>query len=356
MLYRRLSYHELMLRPLTLVLALVVPAVSQTTPAGLEDAHTEKIRQLEARLAAVEATLQTLLADRTPPAAASLASTAPALSANQAPSVRLVRKETMPPELLPEIGKVGAEVGILLNGSVNPYGLDKGTNVGGFIDLPLFDQPSWLHGKVSYEISIGLSRSKTTFTTTSNVAQVSNLAVLNALSPNTGFQNIIDSVTGTGTAPFPVKSQSTTTMKLLQVVPFSFKYTTTALDRFRLRPYALLGFGTYVTIHQQTPANSGVRLDANLPAGVVGLVNQVYGGQAPFGGQLVAGQITQSPELEARGLPSGHGSFDLGWLAGGGVEYRLMRTFSIGLDSRWNRIAGAPGALTTFGGRMGFHF
>ena len=97
-------------------------------------------------------------------------------------------------------------------------------------------------------------------------------------------------------------------MKLLQVVPFSFKYTTTAFDRFRLRPYALIGFGTYVTIHSQTPANTGVRTDANLPPSVISLVNHVYGGQAPFGGPLVAGQISQSSELEARGLPGGHGN------------------------------------------------
>ncbi len=308
----------------------------------------QQIRQLQDRLQLVEDTLQTLLRER--------AATTPPAPAPPPPIVTSVKQEAMPPELIPEIGKIGAEVGIQLNGSSNPYRLNAGTDAAGFIDLPMFDKPDWLHGKISYEISIGLSQSKTTFSTTSNVAQVANLAVLNALNPNGGLQNIAQAVTGTGSAPFPVTAPTQTDMKLLQVVPFSLKYTTTALDRYRLRPYALIGFGTYVTIHSQTPLNTGVQENANLSPAVLALVNQLFGGQAPFGGPLVAGQISESPELEARGLPGGHGNIDLGWLTGGGVEFRLNRNFSLGFDGRWNRIAGAPGSLTTYGTRLGFHF
>jgi hypothetical protein len=321
------------------------------------DEYRQEIQQLKERLQLVEDTLQTLLRERTGPTAPVAPASAVNAGVNPGPAyVNVAKKDVTPPELIPEIGKIGAEVGIQLNGASNPYQLNAGTDVAGFIDLPLFDKPAWLHGKISYEISIGLSQSKTSFRTTSNVAQVANLAVLNALYPNGGTQNIVDAVSGTGTAPFPVTAVTQTNMKLLQVVPFSFKYTTTALDRWRLRPYALLGFGTYVTIHSQAPANTGVRLDANLPPAVVNLVNQIYGGQAPFGGPLVAGQISESPELEARGLPGGHGNIDLGWLAGVGVEFRLNRSFSLGFDGRWNRIAGAPGALSTYGTRLGFHF
>jgi opacity protein-like surface antigen len=316
--------------------------------------YRQEIKQLKERLQLVEDTLQTLLRERA--VAAPLTSVVPARTPVTLPVVLNAAKDSMPPELVPEIGKIGAEVGITLNGSSNPYRLNRGTDVAGFIDLPLFDKPDWLHGKISYEISIGLSQSKTSFNTTSNVAQVANLTVLNTLNPNGGLQNLTDAIAGTGAAPFPVTSLTETKMKLLQVVPFSFKYTTTALDRFRLRPYALIGFGTYITIHSQSPINTGVRLNANLPASVTALVNQVYGGQAPFGGPLVAGQISQSPELEARGLPSGHGNINFGWLAGGGVEWRLTRSFSLGFDGRWNRIAGAPAALTTYGTRLGFHF
>ncbi len=345
------------MKRLLILIVLSAPFVTaQDISRDEREEYRQEIKQLKERLQLVEDTLQTLLRERTA-ASAPVPSVTPAPPATTVqPYVTTVRKETMPPELVPEIGKIGAEVGIQLNGSSNPYRLNKGTDAAGFIDLPLFDKPDWLHGKISYEISIGLSQSKTTFTTTSNVAQVANLAVLNALYPNGGTQNIVDAVTGTGTAPFPVTALTQTNMKLLQVVPLSFKYTTTSLDRFRLRPYALIGFGTYVTIHSQTPTNTGVRLDANLPPAVVALVNQIYGGQAPFGGPLVAGQISQSPELEARGLPGGHGNIDLGWLAGGGIEWRLSRSFSLGFDGRWNRIAGAPGSLTTYGTRLGFHF
>jgi hypothetical protein len=344
--------------PLFLCLAALAVPNAKAAPAPADDpayeAREARIKHLEERLALVEAQLEAVLRERT---SSPLSPVAPALvtTARTQPPIAQP-KEITPPELLPEIGKVGAEVGLIVNQSFNPFHLNKGFDGAGFIDLPLFDKPAWLHGKLSYEISIGLSRSQTTFATTSNVAQVASLAVLNALSPTTGLQNITDSVTGTGAAPFPVTAQTTTTMKLLQVIPFSLKYTNTSLDRYRLRPYAILGVGTYVTIHEQSAPNTGVRQDANLSPAVLALVNQFFGGQSPFGGQLIAGQITQSPQLEARGLPSGHGNIDPGWLAGGGVEFRISPGLSFGIDSRWNRIAGAPGSLVTLGGRIGLHF
>jgi hypothetical protein len=342
-----------MKRLLALLLVVNSPlfAAPQSVSTGEREEFQRQIKSLEERLALVEDTLQTLLRERTPVPVVAMArpSTIPAQVANR-------HREVMPPELLPEIGKIGAEVGILLSGASNPYRLNSGSSVGGFIDLPLFDKPGWMHGKISYEISVGLAGSKTTFNTTSNVAQVANLSILNALNPAGGTQNVLEAVTGTGSAPFPVTAPTVNNVKILQVVPFSLKYTLTALDHYRLRPYALLGFGTYVTIHSQTPTNSGVRQDAVLPPAVLALVNQYFGGKAPFGGPLVAGQISQSPELEARGLPSGHGNIDIGWVSGAGVELRLTRNYSLGFDARRNRISGAPGALTTYGVRWGFHF
>lgn len=266
-----------------------------------------------------------------------------------------------PPELVPQIGKIGAEVGLLLSGSANPFGLDGGSFVAGFIDLPLVDRPAWLHGKLGYEILVGLSQSRTMLQTTSNVAQVANLAVLTALNPGGGLGNVSSAVAGTGAAPFPVTTSGVTRLRLLQVSPFSLKYTSTAFDRWRLRPYALLGFGVYVTIHHQNPGRGnppsfGVRPDAALPPEVLRTVGGIFGGQAPFGGALVAGQISQSPELAARGLPGGHGNIDLGVQSAVGFEYRVHRTLSLGFDGRFNRIASAPGLLKTFGTRIGVHF
>ena len=335
------------------------------------DEHEEcqrQIKELRERLELMEASLKTLLDERAAAQTAPPATPAPTAADATAQFTRPaaqqpthVLREVMPPELVPEIGKIGAEVGITLNGSSNPFRLNSGQDAAGFIDLPLVDKPNWIHGKISYEILVGMSTSRTTFKTTSNVAQVANLTVLTALNPNGGLQNITDAITGTGSAPFPVTASTQTSMKLLQVVPFAFKYTSNLFERWRLRPYGVIGWGTYVTIHAQNPAlgnppNYGVRTDANLPPAVIGLVNQIYGGQAPFGGPLVAGQISQAPELEQRGLPGGHGNIDFGLHAGGGIELRLNRSFSLGFDSRYNHIAGVPGALVTYGTRLGFHF
>jgi hypothetical protein len=331
-------------------------AAAQTARSLSRDELQEKVERLEEKVAFLERALDQLTRGRAgqpPPAAETRV--APAPLPPQKPRFE------MPPELVPEIGKIGAQVGLLMSGSSSPYRLDRGYFGAGFIDLPLFDRPAWLHGKVSYEILVGMTQSKTTFTTTSNVAQVANLAVLSALNPNGGLQNVTAAVTGTGAAPFPVTTSNTTRLRLLQVVPFALKYSSTALDRWRIRPYGVLGFGVYVTIHNQNPAlgnppSYGVRPDANLPPDVKAAVQQLFGGVAPFGGPLVAGQISQSPELEARGLPGGHGNLDFGIHSALGVEYRVSRNLSLGFDARFNRIAGTYGVFRTYGSRIGFQF
>ncbi len=336
-------------------------AAPAAVPAPEPDAHAEcqaQLLKLEERLRIVEAALKIDGAKTDFPAAA------PSNSAFAPPSQSAQphrQSFEMPPELVPEIGKIGSQVGLLLAGSANPFQLNSGSFVGGFIDLPLFEGPRRIPGKLSYEVMIGISQSRTNFQTTSNVAQVANLAVLTTLNPSGGLQNVAAAVSGTGAAPFPVTAQTQTRLRLLQVVPFSFKYTSTALDRWRIRPYGILGFGTYVTIHNQnpgrgTPPNYGVRPDANLPPDVAAAVRQLFGGQAPFGGPLVAGQISQSPELARRGLPGGHGNIDLGIHSGAGFEIRLNRGLSFGFDTRYNRIAGTNGRFKTYGSRLGFHF
>lgn len=266
----------------------------------------------------------------------------------------------MPPELVPEIGKVGAQVGVLLAGSSSPFGLNRGGHFAGFIDLPLFESRR-LRAKIGYEILVGMSHSRTAFANTSNVAQVANLAVLTAVNPNGGLANVTAAVTGTGPAPFPVTLNTQTRLRLLEVVPFAFKYTSTLFERRRLRPYGIAGFGRFVTIHNQNPArgtppNFGVRTDAALPPEILGAVNQLFGGKSPFGAPLVAGQIAQSPEVIARGLPGGNGNIDFGLHTGVGVEYRLIPGVSLGFDARFNKISGTLGGYRTYGTRLGFHF
>lgn len=336
-------------------------------------AESEKIHQLEDRVTQLEQTvaeLKALVLAGNPQQSAAPPAPPPVTQSESAPpqpqpSTRNVVSEKrpfeMPPELIPEIGKIGAEVGLFLSGSSSPFKLNNGNFAGGYIDLPLFDRPNWLHGKISYEISIGLTQSKTTFSTTSNVAQVANLTVLNTLNPTGGLTNVQQAVTGTGSAPFPVTTSTQTKLSLLQVIPFAFKYTPTVFDRYRIRPYVVAGFGTYVTIHVQNPAQGnpasyGVRQDANLPPAILSALNSLFNGQAPFGGPLVAGQISQSPELEARGLPGGHGNIVLGYQTGGGISFRITRSLSLGFDARYNRMAGTYGSFVTYGSRIGFHF
>ena len=356
---------------LALLLASLRSTPAQTAPSAINTdpdrnvisnllAQREKdenrIRDLETRLALVESQLENLVQQRAIPAAsAALTEALPVTSAAPAPQPK---RFEMPPELIPEIGKIGAEVGMLAAGSANPFQLDRGTFYGGYIDLPLLDRPAWLHGKIAYEIMVGLSRSSSKVTSTSNVAQVANLAVLTTLNPNGGLGNVADALAGTGAAPFPVTVASQLQLRLLQVVPFSFRYTSTAFDRWRLRPYGLLGFGTYVTIHTENATSSslGLRAEANLPPAILQSLQQSLGGTSPFGSPLVAGQIGQSPELVARGLPGGNGNIEIGLQTGGGLEFRLTRTISLGFDARFNKISGRNGDFGTYGSRLGFHF
>ena len=106
-------------------------------------------------------------------------------------------------ELLPEIGKIGAQVGLLAGGSFNPWKLDRGGFAGGYIDLPLKRIKG---GKLSYEILVGLSQSKSEFETTSQVAAVANLAA---------GASLADALAGAPNAPFPTKRMTRTRLRLL---------------------------------------------------------------------------------------------------------------------------------------------
>ena len=355
----------------TFVVALSWQQLARSQEASTSPSQdAEKIRQLEQRVAQLEQSVSELKAlmgaGTNSPGALDTATATANPAAQPAPSQPLVsqpakRHFEMPAELIPDVGKIGAEVGMFVSGSSSPFKLAGGSFNGGYIDLPLFDRPRWLRGKVSYEIVVGLTRSSTRFNTTSNVAQVANLAVLNAVNPGGGRENLTQAVSGSGAAPFPVTVATDTRLRLLQVIPFALRYTPTVLDRYRLRPYAVAGFGTYVTIHVQNPVNDnpagfGVRQNASLPPDALSAVTALFGGKAPFGGPLVAGQISQAAELEARGLPGGHGNLDFGYQAGGGLSFRITGGLSLGFDARYNRVLGSQGSFVTYGSRIGVHF
>jgi hypothetical protein len=232
-------------------------------------------------------------------------------------------------ELLPDIGKIGAEVGILFGASSNPYEVGSGFQVGGFIDLPLARVPG---GKLSYQILLALSAGESEpFVTTNAVALVANLAAGASLE---------DALAGPPNAPFPVRREVRTDLRLLQVAPFSLKYQIQALDHVRLRPYFGAGLDFLVVITRQDPVR-----DESL----------LFTGTAPFDAGLIASLIAQAPELEEQHVPSGQGNMEFGGHLMAGVEIRLSRALSLNLDYRFTQV-GSKSHQHALGGALGFHW
>ena len=232
-------------------------------------------------------------------------------------------------ELLPDIGRIGSEVGILAGPSWNPYDVGGGWQVGGFIDLPLVRVPG---GKLSYEILVAFSDAESgPFTTTNAVAYVANLAA--GASPAAALA-------GPPAAPFPVRRDVTTRLHLLQVAPFSLKYQIQSFDHLRLRPYFGAGLDFVVVITRQDPVR-----DESL----------AFTGTAPFDAGLIAALIAQSPELEERKVPTGQGNMEIGGHAVAGFEVRLSRGLSLNLDYRFTRV-GSSGTLHAVNAALGVHW
>lgn len=233
-------------------------------------------------------------------------------------------------ELLPDLGRIGAEVGFLGAASWNPYGVGEGFEIGGYVDLPLFRAPG---GRVSYEILVALSHGRSEpFTITDPIAYVANLA---------SGASRADALAGPPRAPFPVRRDVRTRLKLLQVSPFALKYTVKSLDRVRLRPYFYAGVDFVVVISSQEPES-----DESL----------LFTGTSPFDDPLIGGLVAQAPELTARGLPTGQGDLEIGGHAGAGLEVRLSRGLSLNMDYRFTGVGGTAQKLHTAGAALAFHW
>jgi hypothetical protein len=259
-------------------------------------------------------------------------------------------RKSLPQELLPNLGKIGATVSFRAGANSGPFALNTGGFFGGAIELPLALVPG---GRLNYEISLGLSQTSRTGPVSSNVAQVSNLAVLTALNPNNGTENIQQALLGTGDSPFPVTSNGKWRAQVLELVPFAVKYNSTLLDRYRLRPYVVLGLGTYVSISNQL-VSSGIRADSTLPPATLQALATLLG-PSPFGGSLIGGQIAPSSQLANRGLPAGQGGIDLGLHYGTGIEYRWTSGLSVAVDARFNKVPDGLSYHTTTAS-WGWHF
>ena len=303
----------------------------------LPDERDAQIAALQARVARLEALVAALAAPRADdrgPAATSAVDPGDTLppAPEPAPTVSdAPASSRVPQELLPALGRIGAAATFIAGRHSGPFSLSAGPFVGGGIELPLVRVPG---GRLLYEFSGGLGLSDSSLRVTSNVAQVANLAVLANLSPGNAA-NVDAALAGRPPAPYAVSYDVESRLQLLQVSPFGLKYVNTTLDRYGLRPYAVAGLGLFVTITNQRVRDPGAA--------------------GPFGGALIGGQIAAAPELVARGVPSGQGGIDLGISTGGGLEWRLRRGLSLGLDLRRHHLTDARG-FTTAALRAGFHF
>jgi hypothetical protein len=233
-------------------------------------------------------------------------------------------------ELVPDIGKIGSEVGILGGASWNPYQAGSGIAAGGFVDLPLARVPG---GKLSYEILLSLSSATSApFVITDPIAYVANLA--SGAAPAAAL-------TGPPLAPFPVRREVTSRLRVLELSPFALKWTITRLDDARLRPYFTAGLDFIVVITRQDPVR-----DESL----------IFTGTSPFDDALIGGLIAQAPELAARGYPTGQGNIDWGFHGSAGFEVRLSKTLSLNADYRYVGIDGTKHSLHSASLALGFHW
>lgn len=307
----------------------------------------QRIAELEARLARAEALIEQLMARTAAPAtvveemrAKPAIEARPEVLASQTPPAR----QSLPQELLPNLGLIGAIASFSSGVNSGPYATGRGSFLGGSVALPLMRAPG---GQLLYEFSAGLTRSSGDLRVRSNVAQVANLAVL-------GASGLNDALLGTGAAPFPVDVDTHSRVDLLQVLPFGLRYQARGLERWQLRPYLVAGLGLYVTLSTQTTL-TGLRSNATLPPELTRALNGLFGTGAPFGGALIGGQITAARELTNLGLPSGQGGLTPGLQTGAGIELRLRSRFSLGADIRWNRLGNGVNFLTV-APRSSFHF
>jgi len=246
------------------------------------------------------------------------------------PSSRVEDQGTAVLELLPALGRIGAQAGLLVGFSRNPYGVGSGVQAAGYLDVPVGRVAG---GKLSYEILVDLSLARSDpFVITDPLAYVANLAA--GASPAAALA-------GPPGAPFPVRRRVRTRLRLLEVTPFALKYTVTALDHLRMRPYLAAGADVVVVITRQTPEQ-----DESL----------LFPGTSPFDGPLLGGLVSQAPELQALGIPTGQGDVEAGFHAGGGVELRLAKGLSLNLDYRLTGVGGASHRLHAFSSGLGIHW
>jgi len=287
-----------------------------------------------------------------PPSAPAPAPPAPAPAPTPAPAPPpvLAAAYRAPRELLPDIGHIGAQIGMLAGGATNPYKDNKGMSLGGYIDLPW---KNFRGSKLSYEIMVGLQKATTTQTTTSGVNVLVN-AVLNSYLGNTAANKT--DATSYLAGPLPITSTTQEHSKVLTVAPVLLKYSITSLGRFR--PYIVGGFSTYVWIGSNDNSASFNAVSALGSLASVPVGSSTLGAtlNAILQGGQIGGLVPTAPELAARGVPHGQGNMLFGGQLGGGFEVRVAPKLSMGVDIRRNFVEGTNAGFTTFSFKQGLHW
>ncbi len=307
------------------------------------------VNKLQNRLQALEPIASTH-AMLPPPASVPDPAPTPAPAPAPAPDPAVAVTTAVPRELLPDIGHIGAEVGLLLGGATNPFSDNQGFSAGGFIDLPLKNFGST---KLSYEIMVGLQQAKTPQQTTSGVNVLAN-AIVNSYLGNTAGNST--SLTSYLTGPLPITSNVQEYSKVLTVAPAMLKYSINSMGRFR--PYFVGGLGMYVWIGND---NNTASFNANTALG--SLASAPVGGttlgailNSLLQGSQIGGLVPGAPQLTARGVPQGQGNLMFGGQFGGGFEFRVSPKYSIGIDIRRNELEGTNSSFTTFSIKQGLHW
>jgi opacity protein-like surface antigen len=305
--------------------------------------HVKKLEAMLEAVAANQQARQTGGAQATATIASAVAPTRADLDRSASPSTAASssapKPYESPRELLPDIGQIGAQVGLLVGGSTNPFDISSGFFTGGYIDLPLKKVAG---GKISYEILVSMQRATTTVKTTSGVIALVNSSLNTILGTPPSVNNLL--------GPLPVTNTAEERSTLLNVVPVAFKYTVTALDRYRFRPYLVAGLGTYVTLSTQNITD----FDASKYVGKGATADLL---NALLQGQQIGGLVPIAPELRGRGMAQGQGDNRFGVNFGGGVEFRISPRLSFGVDYRANKMEGSnAGPYHTFAFKQGIHF
>jgi hypothetical protein len=233
-------------------------------------------------------------------------------------------------ELLPDLGLIGGQAAITGGSCVDPYGNGAGVCGGGFLAVPV---ARVLGGRLSYQIDVSLGRSVgKPFMVTNALAYIANLAA--GASPAAA-------AAGPPAAPFPVRREVRTELRILQVAPFGLRYAFAGSRVPTVRPYLVAGGDVLVVLSSQEPVGGG-------------LADPL--GSAAFDAPLLGGLVAEAPELDALGLPAGQGNLRVGVHAGLGVELRVSGRLSVNAEYRATAIEGADRPRHAVQGALGLHW